>query len=101
MLNNDNCPHFVIWGLKDDDSWRSGSNPLLYTSSLSKKPAFYAVRSALRHRAILKEKEDISQPEIAVPTSDETFYDLCGRRVKGKPTTPGIYIQRGRKVVCN
>ena len=50
VLNNDNCPSLVIWGLKDNDSWRSGSNPLLYNASLERKPAWYAVRSALRHR---------------------------------------------------
>lgn len=101
VLNNDNCPHFVIWGLKDNDSWRSDSNPLLYNSSLGKKPAFYAVRSALRHRVLMNEKEDISQPEVAVPSSDAPFYDLSGRRVKGLPTTPGIYIQRGKKIVIS
>ncbi len=101
VLNNDNCPHFVIWGLKDNDSWRSDSNPLLYNSSLGKKPAFYAVRSALRHRVLMNEKEDISQPEVAVPSSDVPFYDLSGRRVKGLPTTPGIYIQRGKKIVIS
>ena len=52
VLNNKNCPNMVIWGLKDNDSWRSQSNPLLYTASQGKKPAFYAVRSALRHRTL-------------------------------------------------
>ena len=55
VLNNDNCPSMVIWGIKDNDSWRSASNPLLYTSGLARKKAWYAVRSALRHRAIQHE----------------------------------------------
>ena len=50
MLNNDNCPYMIVWGIKDNDSWRSSSSPLLYTSSLERKPAWFAVRSALRHR---------------------------------------------------
>ncbi|MBR7029959.1 MAG: endo-1,4-beta-xylanase, partial [Prevotella sp.] len=32
VLNNDNCPDMVIWGLKDNNSWRESSYPLLYTS---------------------------------------------------------------------
>ncbi|MBO7379166.1 MAG: endo-1,4-beta-xylanase [Bacteroidales bacterium] len=55
VLNNDNCPNLVIWGLKDNNSWREASNPLLYTAELSRKPAWYAVRSALRHRTLSTE----------------------------------------------
>ena len=99
VLNNDNCPHLVIWGLKDNDSWRSASSPLLYTSGLSKKSAFYAVRSALRHRVLLNEKEDVGSVALPEPSSVCPFYDLFGRRVQGSPTVPGIYIQNGRKVV--
>ncbi len=51
VLNNDNCPNMVIWGLKDNNSWRD-SNPLLYTAGLGRKPAWKAVRSALRHRVL-------------------------------------------------
>ena len=100
VINNDNCPHLVIWGLKDNDSWRSSSSPLLYTSGLSKKPAFYAVRSALRHRVLLNEKEDVGSVALPEPSSVSPFYDLFGRRVQGSPTVPGIYIQNGRKVVA-
>ncbi len=52
VLNNDNCPSMVIWGVKDNDSWRTSSNPLLYDSGMGKKPAWYGVRSALRHRTL-------------------------------------------------
>lgn len=27
------------------------------------------------------------------------YYDLSGRRLKGKPTAPGVYIMNGKKVV--
>ena len=103
MLNNDNCPSMVIWGIKDNDSWRSGSNPLLYTSGLSKKPAWYAVRSALRHRTLT------SGVREEVMADGETFanspiYDLQGRQVaNGKSAnrklSPGLYIISGKKVV--
>ena len=48
VLNNDNCPNLVVWGLKDNNSWREASNPLLYDAGVGKKPAYYGVRSALR-----------------------------------------------------
>ena len=48
MLNNDNCTGMVIWGVADNISWRSGSNPLLFANGMVRKPAFYAVRSAFR-----------------------------------------------------
>ena len=95
MLNNDNCPNMLIWGIKDNDSWRSGSNPLLYTSSLGKKPAWYAVRSALRHRALVT---DVRPVQATVVPSD-AIYDLKGRRIGSGSLQPGIYIKGGKKVL--
>ena len=39
--------------------------------------------------------------EIALPTpvQDDAWYDLQGRRYTTKPTTPGIYIMNGRKII--
>ena len=112
VLNNDNCPYMVIWGAKDNDSWRSSSSPLLYDSGLGKKKAWYAVRSALRHRALLKEQTDIAdihQSPSTINHSPSTIhhspstetYDLQGRRVKGNTLRPGLYIQNGKKVFIN
>ena len=95
VLNNDNCPHMLVWGVKDNDSWRSASNPLLYNSGLSKKPAWYAVRSALRHRSIVTS----AMPVHDRPTTDDgAVYDLHGRRVT-TPLRPGLYVRGGRKFV--
>ncbi len=98
VLNNDNCPHLMIWGLKDNDSWRSGSNPLLYTAELGRKPAWYAVRSALRHRKIIKEQTGIPTIVNDDNTATGFIYDLRGRRVSGT-LSPGIYIQDGEKFI--
>jgi hypothetical protein len=97
VLNNENCPYFIIWGLKDNDSWRNASNPLLYTASLTKKPAYYAVRSALRHRVL--QNLDIHPTIVENVATNEAIYDLYGRKIIGYPTQPGIYIQQGRKFV--
>ena len=32
-------------------------------------------------------------------TADNIWYDLCGRRLPGKPTTPGFYINSNNKVL--
>ena len=95
VLNNDNCPHMLVWGVKDNDSWRNASNPLLYNSGLSKKPAWYAVRSALRHRALVTSVLPVRDRKT---TDDGAVYDLHGRRVT-TPLCPGLYIRGGRKFV--
>ena len=97
VLKNDNCPSMVIWGVKDNDSWRSASNPLLYDSGMGKKPAWYGVRSALRHRALStgvseKWKEESGKRATA------PIYDLQGRKVTSL-LKPGFYILGGKKMV--
>ena len=85
----------LIWGVKDNDSWRSSSNPLLYDASQSRKPAWYAVRSALRHRAIINESTNILP--LKNDNSRSAIYDLSGRRMGNGPLKPGIYISNGHK----
>ena len=96
VLNNDNCQNMVVWGIKDNDSWRQASSPLLYTAGLDRKPAWYAVRSALRHRVLTDTGiRDVHQD---VPAADH-YYDLHGRRVSVDQLRHGIYIHGGRKVL--
>lgn len=38
---------FVVWGINDDASWKSYQNPLLFTSTYAKKPAYYGVLEAI------------------------------------------------------
>jgi GH35 family endo-1,4-beta-xylanase len=99
VLNNDNCPNMVIWGIKDNDSWRSASNPLLYTAGLGKKKAWYAVRSALRHRALVQSSVN---PAVTAPNESRPFvYDLSGRAVKAEAVRQGLYIKNGKKFFKN
>ena len=114
MLNNDNCHSLVIWGMKDNDSWRSASSPLLYNASLNKKPAFYAVRAALRHRSIVNEivGVDAISPEGPNPfnrqdsddnnsaennADDSKLTNINGQAVNPSSLLPGIYIYKGKK----
>ena len=97
VLKNDNCPSMVVWGIKDNDSWRSASNPLLYDSGMGKKPAWYGVRSALRHRALstgVSEKVIVNSDKFATAP----IYDLQGRKVTSL-LKPGLYIKNGKKFV--
>ena len=99
VLNNDNCPDMVIWGLKDNNSWRESSYPLLYTSGIGKKPAWYAVRSALRHRRLT---DTGIRPVVSTDAvrADTAIYDRQGRRLNGENSLrPGLYIKGGRKVI--
>ena len=100
MLNNDNCPSMLIWGIKDNDSWREGKNPLLYDAGMGKKPAWYAVRSALRHRYLLL-SNGIEGLAPASSQNESAVYDLSGRRIQGRPSRPGIYIIGGKKVIIH
>ena len=36
---------------------------------------------------------------LPAPVQDDAWYDLQGRRYTTKPTTPGIYIMNGRKII--
>ena len=103
VLNNDNCPNLVVWGLKDNNSWREASNPLLYDAGVGKKPAYYGVRSALRHRVLEKEKEiETGIEELKdgkVEEWKEGWHTLDGQPLNGEPTEPGIYIKSGKKIV--
>jgi GH35 family endo-1,4-beta-xylanase len=98
MLKHDNCPSMVIWGLKDNNSWRETSNPLLFTAQLDKKPAYYAVRSALRHHYLVKQETAI-RPAISTKTSSTNGvrYNLSGQKVNAD--YKGIVIVDGKKML--
>jgi GH35 family endo-1,4-beta-xylanase len=96
VLNHDNCPSMVIWGTKDNDSWRTDSNPLLYDSGMGKKKAWYAVRSALRHRTLIKTAiQGVYDAGSKVQGSE--LFNLNGQKVNAG--YKGIAIVKGRKVV--
>ena len=95
MLNHDNCTSMVIWGLKDNNSWRESSNPLLFTAQLAKKPAYYAVRSALRHRALIE--TSIRPLRNHSKPVGGSIYNLAGQKVGAD--YQGIVIIDGKKVV--
>ncbi|CAK4930755.1 unnamed protein product, partial [Aphanomyces euteiches] len=44
---NPKCEAFVVWGVSDKDSWRSGENALLFDNNLQKKPQFAACHDVI------------------------------------------------------
>ena len=97
MLKHDNCPSMVIWGLKDNNSWRESSSPLLFTAELEKKPAWYAVRSALRHHYLVKQQTGIQTAITTKTTTSGNIYNLAGQKVSAD--YKGLVIANGKKML--
>jgi hypothetical protein len=64
---------------------------------MDKKPAWFAVRSALRHRTLDPSSVGSVRRDGIATHSD--VYTLDGRRVSGTNLHPGIYIKNGKKCV--
>lgn len=89
FLKNDNCPSMVIWGISDNNSWRS-NQPLLFDNGLNAKPAYYAVHAQLR-KAAEKANSVESNADYESRIISKTLYDINGRQVSS--AYKGIVIE--------
>ena len=104
FMEQKNCPNMVLWGVSDRDSWRSGALPLLFDADLAAKPAFFAVRDALKRQYVLSVAPVPNDARPQSPYVD--VYNLAGQKIASGmrresvnflPT--GIYIVDGEKVM--
>ncbi|MGN1263990.1 MAG: endo-1,4-beta-xylanase [Prevotella sp.] len=103
MLQYDHCPNLLVWGIKDDMSWRSGE-PLLFSNELEAKPSFFAMRNAYKSHY---ETSGIEMPETVKRLSPYVdVYDMGGRpvarhlqRERLGELKRGLYIVDGKVTV--
>ena len=96
MLANANCPTLMVWGITDNASWRQPGAPLLYDSSLNRKPAWYSVRSAFRKAAeeIQLSIDTPSDGNASARIIQQDYYSLTGIRLHRAPQSLMPYILR-------
>lgn len=90
-LTHPNCKSVMVWGVSDEMSWRS-SNPLMWNSSLTAKPAYYAAKDALRsYVATSIEQPAPDTNSSASPVVSVEWFSLDGIRMH---SPKGICIRR-------
>ena len=119
MIKHSNAPTFLVWGVRDNQSWLDGSEgtkPLLFFADLSPHQAYIDVRKVYQRRVTVMTAvdeifmDDDVQDPVFVDTTPKTVdvHDILGRKIASGVTADyiyelpdGIYIVGGRKVMIS
>ena len=115
MIKYDNAPTFMVWGVRDNQSWLDDSEqtkPLLFFADLSPHQAYIDVRKTYQKRSlVLSEVEPISVDDdspvwFKAEPKNLDVYDLTGRKIaviqsfdELEEFPQGLYIVGGKKIM--
>ncbi len=117
MIKYDNVPTFMVWGVRDNQSWLDGSEgtkPLFFFADLTPHQAYIDVRKTYQKRAtvmtgvedIVADTEDDDPVWYSPQPKTHDVYDIVGRKVMSDGTIDnledlpdGLYIIGGKKVM--
>lgn len=91
-MESPTCNKVMIWGVLDGMSWRTGRHPLLFNDDVTYKPAYYAVRQALRecYTGIEEVTSDVSSPVVR-----REYFTANGTRIS-RPQSGVVVVREHR-----
>lgn len=117
MLKYDNTPTFMVWGVRDNQSWldcSESTKPLLFFADLSPHQAYIDIRKKYQIRAsvlsgvesVFAQEEDDDPVWFRPEPKTVDVYDILGRKVAQGITMDnvnelpeGLYIIGGKKIL--